>query len=92
MNFGRYPIEDQLLAVPMIMRWIRQALGLSQIQMAKMAQVSRQQLNSYENGKALPTHDTWVNWTMAVEKEIRKHTGVRGKRPQELFEESKRGE
>lgn len=65
--------EQQFKVVtPSLMRTIRKALGLSQEQMANLIGVTRQMVNYYERGDAYPSTETWVNWTMAVEKQIKK--------------------
>lgn len=60
------------IITPSLMRTIRKALGLSQEQMANLIGVTRQMVNYYERGDAYPSTETWVNWTDAVEKQIRK--------------------
>lgn len=60
------------VVTPSLMRTIRKALGLSQEQMANLIGVTRQMVNYYERGDAYPSTETWVNWTMAVEKQIKK--------------------
>jgi len=60
------------IITPSPMRTIRKALGLSQEQMANLIGVTRQMVNYYERGDAYPSTETWVNWTDAVEKQIRK--------------------
>ena len=62
----------RVVTTPYLMREIRKALGLSQEQMATLAGISRQMVNYYEKGDAYPSTGTWLNWTMAVGKEIRK--------------------
>jgi len=65
--------EQQFKVVtPSLMRTIRKALGLSQEQMANLIGVTRQMVNYYERGDAYPSTETWVNWTTAIEKQIKK--------------------
>ncbi len=66
--------EDRQFKVvtPSLMRTIRKALGLSQEQMANLVGVTRQMVNYYERGDAYPSTETWVNWVMAIEKQIKK--------------------
>ena len=65
--------EQQFKVVtPSLMRTIRKALGLSQEQIANLIGVTRQMVNYYERGDAYPSIETWVNWTDAVEKQIKK--------------------
>lgn len=73
--FGQAPdMNDQKLKIitPKLMRKLRNALGLSQVQMAKLIGVSRQMVNYYEMGDAYPSTGTWLNWIEAVEKQINK--------------------
>ena len=60
------------VVTPSLMRTIRKALGLSQEQIANLIGVTRQMVNYYERGDAYPSTETWVNWVMAVEKQIKK--------------------
>ena len=66
--------EDRQFKVvtPSLIRTIRKALGLSQEQMANLIGVTRQMVNYYERGDAYPSIETWVKWTDAVEKQIKK--------------------
>jgi len=61
----------KVVTTPYLMRAIRKALGLSQEQMANLVGISRQMVNYYERGDAYPSTGTWMNWTMAVEKQIK---------------------
>lgn len=93
--FERDPAANDLLTnermlkiiTPNLMKTIRKALGLSQEQMANLVGVSRQMINYYEQGDAYPSIGTWINWTDAVEKRIRKLSGVKVKQTtaEELF-------
>ena len=63
---------DELQAVaPTLMRTIRQALGVTQGDMADRIGVSRQMVNYYEHGEFYPSVATWMRWTDAAGKIIR---------------------
>ena len=58
--------------LPKVMTEIREALGLTKVEMSKKAGISRQSITYYESGKTFPNLESTGKWLNAVTKEIRK--------------------
>jgi len=58
------------LALADCMKAIRLSLDLSQIDLAKTAEISRTALSAYENNYCLPSLEAWTKWLLAVSKAI----------------------
>lgn len=58
--------------LPKMMNEIREALGLTKVEMSVRADISRQSITYYEAGKTVPNLDSTGKWLKAVTKEIRR--------------------
>jgi Helix-turn-helix. len=61
--------------LPKLMRAVREALGLSQQQLAKLSGISRQMISYYETADAIPSIETFNKWLGAITAEIKKLRG-----------------
>jgi len=57
--------------IPKMMREIRESLGLTQSELARLTGLSRQSINSYETGLAEPRLDSLSKWLEVITAKIR---------------------
>jgi len=60
--------------LPKLMREVRKSLGISQEKLSELSGISRQSINYYENGNAVPTIETMELWIKAIKEIIRSKT------------------
>ena len=61
---------DVLGLLPVLLRWIREAVDLTQGQLARELEVSRQLVAQWESGKTTPTKGLLLRWLDRVLREI----------------------
>ena len=57
---------DVLGLLPIVLRWIREAVGLTQSQLARDMDISRQLVAQWESGETTPTKELLIGWLDSI--------------------------